>query len=417
MRVNTKGGVPSELRLFLSSIIVYIQRHIPDYTILVRAANGYRGRCRIKGVATSDYPSIGMRMSVMMMPVIRGLIAILIPFILLAQEADRKRIPIEIGDILRQQAAGTAPNPSIDPNERLRAMAAAARFSQDYLLGPGDIIEVTVFGVEELRRKELVLNARGLVSLPFIGEVALAGLTAREAEVKVGSLYDSTVMKNPQVGVSVKEYRSQFINVLGAVLKPGIYQLNRRAFLADALAMAGGLLAEKAEPKAVIHRSKEITSAEISAESMGGETLEIDLRQLLEKGDIRLNVPVYAGDVISVPERVESFFYVLGDVSRGGAFEIKKGERITVSKALASAGGLLPTAKKKNTSILRSNPDGTTMQIPVDADRLLKGKIADIELAENDVVFVPGSTTKAIGRGVLNGIGGILSAFVYIGVR
>jgi polysaccharide export outer membrane protein len=242
-------------------------------------------------------------------------------------------------------------------------------------------------------------------------------LTAREAEIKVGALYDSTVMRNPQVSVSVKEYRSQFINVLGAVLKPGIYQLNRRAFLADALAMAGGLLADKAEPKAVIHRSQAVANGEIKEASPGEETLEIDLRQLLEKGDIRLNVPIYAGDVISVPERVESFFYVLGDVSRGGAFEIKKGERITLSKALASAGGLLPTAKKNRTAILRSNPDGSTLQIPGDVDKLLKGKITDMELAENDVVFVPGSTTKAVTRGVLNGIGGILSAFVYIGVR
>jgi polysaccharide biosynthesis/export protein len=349
--------------------------------------------------------------------IVRTLVVLLIPFLLLAQEADRKRIPIEIRDILQKQPTGSLPNPSIDLNERLRAMSGAARFSQDYLLGPGDIIEITVFAVKELEKKELVLNAQGMISLPFIGEVPLMGLTAREAEVKIGARYESTVMKNPQVSVSVKEYRSQFISILGAVLKPGIYQLNRRAFLVDALAMAGGLLAEKAESKALIHRAGAAASGEIKEASAGGEMLEIDLRQLLEKGDIRLNVPIYAGDVISVPERVESFFYVLGDVNKGGAFEIKKGERITLSKALASAGGLLPTAKKSKTAVLRANPDGTTTQIPVDADKLLKGQTADIDLAENDVVFVPGSTTKAIGRGVLNSIGGILAAFVYIGVQ
>jgi polysaccharide export outer membrane protein len=353
----------------------------------------------------------------MKMLIIRNLVVLLIPFLLLAQEADRKRIPIEIQDILRQQTTGSIPNPSIDLNERLRAMAGAARFSQDYLLGPGDIIEVTVFAVDELKKKELVLNAQGLISLPFIGEVPLMGLTAREAEVKIGALYESTVMKNPQVSVSVKEYRSQFINVLGAVYKPGTYQLTRRAFLVDALAMAGGLLAEKAEPKALIQRSGAGASGEMKEASAGGDTLEIDLRQLLEKGDIHLNVPIYAGDVISVPERLESFFYVLGDVNKGGAFEIKKGERITMSKALASAGGLMPTAKKKKTAILRSNPNGTTTQIPVDAGKLLQGQIADMELAENDVVFVPGSTTKTIGRSLLSSIGGVLAAFVYIGVR
>jgi polysaccharide biosynthesis/export protein len=145
--------------------------------------------------------------------------------------------------------------------------------------------------------------------------------------------------------------------------------------------------------------------------------MEIDLVQLLEKGNTSLNIPIYAGDVVSVPERIERFFYVLGDVIRGGAFEIKKGEKITLSKALASAGGLMPTAKAGKTAIMRQNPDGNAQQIPINVSKLLRGQDNDIELLQNDVVFVPGSTTKTIGRGVLNSIGGVLSSLVYIGVR
>lgn len=340
------------------------------------------------------------------------LLLLLIPAVILAQEPDRRRIPIAIDDILRQQVAGSPTDSRIDLNERLRAMSAAARFSQDYLLGPGDIIEVTVFGVEDLKKKELVLNGEGKISLPFIQEVGLMGLTPREAEVKIGTLFEATVMKNPQVGVSVKDYRSQFINVLGAVVKPGTYQLVRRAFLVDALAMAGGLLAEKAEPKALVHRA---TSG--SGAGTAGETLEIDLRLLLEQGKADLNVPVYAGDVVTVPERTERFFYVLGDVNRGGAFEIKQGEAITFTKALASAGGLMATAKGSKTLILRQDASGVAKQIPVDAPRVLKGKSPDFVLSPDDVVFVPGSTTKTLGQGILNSIGNILAAFVYIGVR
>jgi polysaccharide export outer membrane protein len=237
---------------------------------------------------------------------------------------DRKHIPISMEDILRQQTAGA--KSQIDLNERLRAMTGAARFSQDYLLGPGDIILVTVFGIEDMKAKELTLDSEGKISLPFINDVQLIGLTPRESEVKIGTLYEASVMKNPQVSVSVKEYRSQFINVLGAVFKPGTYQLTRRAFLVDALAMAGGLLADKAESKAYVHRAGPASPAEAVAGVVSKETLEIDLVKLLEKGDITLNVPVYAGDVISVPERIERFYYVLGDVNRGGAFEIKKRE-------------------------------------------------------------------------------------------
>jgi polysaccharide biosynthesis/export protein len=337
----------------------------------------------------------------------------------LAQQSDPKHIPISMEDILRQQTAGVTDRSGIDLNERLRALSGAARFSQDYLLGPGDIVQVTVYGIEDLKNKELPLDSEGKISLPFINDVVLIGLTPREAEVKIGALYEASVMKNPQVAVSVKEYRSQFVNVLGAVLKPGTYQLNRRAFLVDALAMAGGLLAEKAESKVFIHRA-ELTSSSEAAKVAGvasNESLEIDLVQLLEKGDIKLNVPIYAGDVISVPERIERFYYVLGDVNRGGAFEIKKGESITLSKALASAGGTLATAKASKTAIIRQNSDGSTRQIPIDIKKVLQGTAKDVELAQNDVVFVPGSTTKTIGRGILGGIGGVLNAFIYAGIR
>ena len=341
-------------------------------------------------------------------------------FLLLASFAagqDRKHIPITMEDILRQQTAGTVRGSQINLNERLRAMSGAARFSQEYLLGPGDIIEVTVFGIQELAKKELTLDSEGKIYLPFIQDIRLLGLTPRESEVKIATLYEASVMKNPQVSVSVKEYKSQFINVLGAVLKPGTYQLTRRTFLLDALAIAGGLLAEKSESKVYVNRASPQSAAEVVAGVTKPESLEVDLVKLLEKGDVSLNVPIYAGDVIAVPERVERYYYVLGDVNRGGAFEIKMGESITVTKALASAGGLMPTAKAGKTAIIRQSADGSPLQIPIDVRRLLKGQLKDMVLSQNDVVFVPGSTTKTVGRGVLNSIGGVLTALVYVGIR
>jgi polysaccharide export outer membrane protein len=346
---------------------------------------------------------------------LRCCVFLLTPWIALAQkpQEDRKHFPIAVEDLVRQPVTPTRTKSSTDMNDRLRSMSAAVKFSQDYLLGPGDILEVTVFGIKELEKRELMLDSEGRVSLPFIDTVPLMGLTAHEAEIKIAALYEGSVMKNPQVSVGVKEYKSQFVNVLGAVLKPGTYQLTRRAFLVDALAMAGGLLAEKAEPKVFVHRAR----SGVDAGSAVDDTQEIDLVRLLEHGEVSLNVPIYAGDVVSVPERVERFYYVLGDVNRGGAFEIKKGEQITLSKALASAGGLMVTAKAGKTAVMRPGPNGATQQIPVDVGRLLRGETADMFIGQNDVVFVPGSTTKTIGRGVLNSIGGVLSSLVYVGVR
>ena len=340
--------------------------------------------------------------------------------IALPEESERRHVPMTVDDVMRAQMQASPERPegkdAIDLNERMRAMAGMNRFAQDYLLGAGDVLEVTVFGISDLNKRELTLDSEGVVTLPFIGAVGLAGLTSRESEVKISALYEASVMKNPQVGVTVKEFRSQFVNVLGAVAKPGMYQLTRRVFLLDTLAMAGGLAAAKAEPKAYVHRASFDEMADDATDS-SPETVEIDLLELLEKGDIRLNVPIYAGDVVSVPEKVDRFFYVLGDVNRGGAFEIRRGESITLTKALASAGGLMMTAKSKKSMVIRQNPDGTTEQIPVNANKVLKGEVPDMMLTNNDVVFIPGSTTKTIGRGVLGSINSVVSALVYVGLR
>ena len=336
-----------------------------------------------------------------------------------AQQEERKYIPITMDDIIRYQAETAAAGDSVDMNERLMAMAGAARFSQDYLLGPGDIIEVSVFGIERLENLELTLDSKGEISLPFLDGVRLMGLTARESEVKIETLYEASVIKNPQVSVNVKEYRSQFINVVGAVGKPGTYQLTRRIFLVDALAMAGGLLPEKAGAKVYVSRAdlSGVLPIEKGAENSNTGRIEIDLKRLLEQGDFNLNVPIYAGDYVSVPERVDRYYYVLGDVNRGGAFELKNGERITLSQALASAGGPMGTAKTTKSSIMRQKEDGSTIQIPVDIKKVLKGDAEDIELACNDVVIVPGSTTKTIGKTVLGSIGSVIYALVVAGVR
>ena len=335
----------------------------------------------------------------------------------LPEEPERRHIPMTVDDVMMAQIpANPERKGAVDLNERMRAMAGMNRFAQDYLLGAGDVLQLTVFGISDLNKRELMLDSEGVVTLPFIGAVGLAGLTSRESEVKIAALYEASVMKNPQVSVTVKEFRSQFVNVLGAVAKPGMYQLTRRVFLLDTLAMAGGIATAKAEPVAYIHRAGFDETTD-DANDISSETVEIDLLELLEKGDIRLNVPIYAGDVVSIPEKVDRFFYVLGDVNRGGAFEIRRGESITLTKALASAGGLMTTAQSKKSMVIRQNADGTTEQMSINANKVLKGEAPDMVLANNDVVFIPGSTTKTIKRGVLGSINSVVSALVYVGLR
>jgi len=144
----------------------------------------------------------------------------------------------------------------------------------------------------------------------------------------------------------------------------------------------------------------------------------VDLSQLLDHGDLNRNVRILPGDVISVPERKEKFFYVLGDVEKPGAYSMQNGEHVTLSKAIATAGGVMPSAAGNKTTIMRPNADGiTATQINVDAIAVLKGKRQDITVNENDVVLVPGSASKTIGKSFLGGLSSFLTTLLIIGVR
>jgi protein involved in polysaccharide export with SLBB domain len=290
-----------------------------------------------------------------------------------------------------------------------------------------------VYEVPGLNNAEFTLDADGNILLPFLNEVNLLGLTAREARVKIAALYEVSHLNNPQVAVSVKSCRSQLVYVFGAVGKPGSYSLSGATRVMDILSMVGGIT-DRAITKAVIRRpmgyqgtAKKVVDTppgqvvtdssgrpESSAlSSVSYQTIEIDLNQLLLEGNMELNVPVLGGDIITVPERPQQFVFVLGDVSRGGAFEIKKNEQLTLQRALALSGGFLPTAKPSKTLIIRPKGElGQSEQIPINAAAIFKGKKEDVLLQPNDMILVPGSASKTLGRGVVSSVTGIVGSLL-----
>ena len=252
--------------------------------------------------------------------------------------------------------------------------------------------------------------------------------------MKIATLYESTVLKNAQVLLSVKSFRSQTINVFGAVSRPGAYPLNSSTRIIDVLSLVGGLT-DKAVPKAIIRRPSAgpIKATEPSLGSQEDKprdaipgpvpvqlsygTIEIDLAKLLHDGDLSLNIQVLGGDVITVPERQQQFVFVLGDVKNGGAFEIKRDEQLTVQHALALSGGFLSTAKPTKAVIIRSGKTlGESQQIPVNAVGIFKGKQKDVVLQASDIVLVPGSASKTIGRSVLGSLQSIASSAILYGL-
>lgn len=355
--------------------------------------------------------------------------------VLLASTALAQQPPSPQSPSAGQQPAGQS---NSRWNQRIQQLSFSG--TGEYHLGNGDLIEVSVFGVENFKQQVRV-NSSGGVTLPYVGTIPVAGLTATQVEEKMRSLLDGKYIKNPQVSVFVVEYRSQPVFVLGAVMRPGQYQITSSLQLVDAIALAGGLNTETAAGHALIQRRGRIQpaatqsgrpldgqAAAVTAASTSGpgapapgnpqETVRINLHDLLENGQMDLNVPIYGGDVVQIPEKQLERFYVIGDVNRPGAYELPTEDKIFVTQALAWAGGPLRTAKKSKGVLVRYDEKGGRQEMAVNVDDIMKGKKADITVMPNDVIFLPGSTVKSIGYGLLGVLPGTASsALVYGTVR
>jgi len=281
--------------------------------------------------------------------------------------------------------------PAVSLNERLKALSALGKVDDaEYRLGPGDLVEVSVFGVESLRQT-LRINASGKIKLPLLDAIDAAGLTPAQLEERVASVLEGEVVKNPQVTVFVREYRSQPVYVLGAVRTPGQYQMTQQLRIVDIISMAGGLQSNAVDDAVIQRRT----------EDGAGELIKINLKQLIEDGDLTLNVVVRGGDVVHVNERLPETIYMIGEVARSGAYGLPPKQTLRVSQAFAWAGGPLKTAKMSEGILVRYE-NGERQELPVDFAGILKGKKQDFEMRPNDIIFVPGSTAKSLGYSLLN---------------
>ena len=335
--------------------------------------------------------------------------------------------------ILLKQATNkqTQPSPSQSLNERIRTLPRLPKSAQEYLLGPGDSIELTVVGIPGLEKKEFLLDGQGQVNVPYLGQVDILGLSAHGVESKLIRMFAVSLLEDPQVTVGIKEYRSQYYYVWGSVLKPGKYTLTQSADLLDAISLAGGLT-DKADSKLKLYRCPQLSesksptvdaavqadNAEAANEPEPCSPLEISLPELLEGKQNINRLAIISGDVIAVGERKEQTCYVLGDILKPGAYPIRPNEQMALSQALANAGGLLRTASGKKMLIIRRKAgQALPEQIRINAYALLKGEIPDLELLDDDIVLVPGSASKTLGKSFLSGVGGALTALLYIGTR
>ncbi len=302
-------------------------------------------------------------------------------------------------------------------NERIltSSLSSGRDLYRDYKIGPEDLIEISVFEEEKLN-KTVRVSSQGNISLPLLGVLRVKGLTANELEREIRELLAEKYLRDPHVSVFIKEYRSQRISVMGAVEKPGPYDVTGQKTILNVLGMAGGLK-EDAGPLLFLIRppqpEEEVPPGEKDSEARKPNTFVIDLEELLVKGDLTLNLFLTHGDVINIP--ISGKIFVGGEVNKPGGFPLK-GKKVTVSQAITMAEGLKPEAKGGEAKIFRYSGKGNEREIlSADIYAIQKGQSEDPVLKENDILIVPKSGMKAFLIGLRDTVKGLLGFGVSLG--
>jgi polysaccharide biosynthesis/export protein len=273
------------------------------------------------------------------------------------------------------------------------AIASAAN-GDSYLLGPDDQITIRVLQAPEIAEKPVRIDLNGNIDLPFVGKVRAAGLTIEALRTELTTQLES-IIRDPQVTVSVEEFRSQPVSVMGAVNTPGVLQLRGNKTLIEMLTMAGGL---RPDSGSFVNITRDLRWGRLPLPGAKDDTTghystaSVDLKLMMDAKDPSQNIVVRPDDVITVPRA--QMIYVIGEVVKTGGYVLNDRENMSLLEALSLAGGVNRTASPQHARILRSSGGAQREEIPVDLTKIFDGKAHDFELRAQDILFVPSSISK-----------------------
>lgn len=293
-------------------------------------------------------------------------------------------------DLKQFQEASQAIEEQAPTADKVVAQPAAAAMATDdigdYILGPGDLLQLTVFETEDLDT-EVRVSSRGQVSLPLIGTVDVRNLTAADAERKIEGLLAAKYLQDPHVSIFIKEHVSRQITLVGSFKKPGTYDYVAKRNLLDVIAIAEGLT-ENAGTAAYITRFDDKSRKNIN--------YFVDLDQLIKKGNMAQNIMVLGGDVIFIPETGQCF--VDGAVRKPGTYPIKSG--MTITEVVTLAGGLAGYADTDKIKLIRHMGPGKERQVLSLSYNDLQAGVGDsLLIKDQDIIFAESSSSGMLFSG------------------
>src|SRR5262245_38582623 len=276
---------------------------------------------------------------------------------------------------------------------------AADKSADRYRIGPGDVLEIRVYNRPQLSREAVRVEGNGMIRMPLIeGEIQAACKTEGELAKDISTRY-ARYYRNLPVDVFIKEYHAREVALIGAVNEQGRYQMQRRIRLLELLTFAKGTSDKAGQTINIVRAPRaDLCAGNAEASKLEGGFLTLRLNDTL-RGDEAANPYVEPGDIITVPEADQ--IYVVGNVYSPRSVPLK--EPVTVSRAIAMAGGPLRESKTDKIRVVRQE-GGHQTEMFVNLNAIAQKKAEDPQLRPNDIVEVQESTGKSLMRSLLGAV-------------
>lgn len=246
-------------------------------------------------------------------------------------------------------------------------------------IGPDDLLGIVVYDTPELTRTVRV-GSDGTIRLPMIRQrIKVAGLVPGDMESSIAEvLKTEQILVDPVVTVTVVEYRSRPVKIVGAVKKPATFQAMPDMTLLDAISNAGGL-SEDAGPEILVSKSTTLVQ-------------RIPIKRLIDAADPEVNLKLEGGEEIRVPDAGKLF--IVGNVKKPGSFSMRDSSESSVLKALALSEGLLPYSGRQAFIYRKEAATGGKNEIAIDLEKIIQRKSPDVALLANDIFYIPDRAGK-----------------------
>lgn len=280
------------------------------------------------------------------------------------------------------------------------AVSANAQQEDRYRIGPGDVLDIRIYNRPQLSREAVRVEGSGMIRMPLIEtEIQAACLTEGELAKEIATRY-TKYYRNLQVDVFIKEFHSRQVAIIGAVNDQSRFELQRRVRLLELLTYAKGPSAKAGQTVNIVHST---TTSPCKQATDNDDTTAFSSYRLSDvlEGKPESNPYLEAGDIVTVPEADQ--VYVVGNVFMPLTIPLR--EPVTLTRAIAMAGGLKQDTRKDKIRVLRQEPGSSVRkEITVDLYAIEKRRSEDLALAPNDIIDVPTSAGKSFLRSLIQGV-------------